>query len=79
MVIVTLLVHGERVLEAGTSASLDANPQADDFALGPLAGHELRDLLRSDVCEVDHLPRLYRRWRRYSGYPCQAKKNFESA
>ena len=79
MVILTLLVQGERVLEAGTSASLDANPQADDFALGPLAGHELGNLLRSYVGELNHLPRLYRRRRRYSGYPCQAKQNFSSA
>ena len=79
MVIVTFLVQGERVLEAGTSASLDANPQADDFALGPLAGHELLHLLCSDVCELNHLSRLYRRSPRYSEYTCQAKQNFSSA
>jgi stress-induced morphogen len=69
MVIVTLFVQGECVLEAGASASLYADPQADDVALGTLAGHELGNLLRSYVGELNHLPRLYRRWRRYSELP----------
>ena len=62
MVILTLLVQGERVLEAGTTASLYADPQADDVALGALAGHELLHFLSSDVCEQNHLCRLYRRF-----------------
>jgi hypothetical protein len=57
VVVVAALVERERVLESGAAAAAYADSQAY-FALGALTGHELCDLLGSDIGKRDHQPRL---------------------
>jgi hypothetical protein len=55
VVVLAPLVEGQRVLEARAAAAAHADAQAD-FALGLLACHEVADLARGDVGQLDHCP-----------------------